>query len=130
MWNDDSYLNKVYKLSRSGFFLDFYEGQSVARRYADIGFEEFMVLNNYELVSKLTGTKSSLVTDEKRELFLVPIFEEAVAWLEECGGNLSSLTKTGAKRWKAQVKYGDKILETEEKSPAECIVVIGTKILK
>lgn len=78
MWNDPTYLQNCYLLRQNGFLTQWEVGSTVARGFADLGFEEFIVLPHGKLLSLYTGQASMLKEEEEVHLFFVPTVEELI----------------------------------------------------
>jgi hypothetical protein len=74
-------------------------GERVARRFADVGYEEFLVLPQGKMVSMLSGTITAIPTDDEASLFIVPSVERLVFWCEEMGGKVSSIERVDLRDW-------------------------------
>jgi hypothetical protein len=116
MWNDPSYLELLAKLKdvsnlTAPLFLNFAPGDDVARGFADVGFEEFFVLQNEKLCSKFTGDVSNF---QPQHFFRVPSLADIVAFLCELGGENVMLRSDLGNKWvasafeaqKGEVKVG------------------------
>lgn len=73
IWSKLKVLELCYKLKDSPLEFIISPGTRVARGYADVGFEEFCVLQGNKMVSLQTGLVSDLELDH---LFVVPTVEE------------------------------------------------------
>jgi len=74
-------------------------GELVARRFADVGYEEFLVLPQGKMVSILSGTITMIPTDDDASLFVVPSVERLVSWCEEIGGKVVSIERVDLRDW-------------------------------
>ena len=83
MWNDRKYLDMLSTLADCGYLRQFELADIVARGFADIGYEEFVVLPNNRICSLYTGQIVDLPTlDGKISVasssfhFLVPTLQQ------------------------------------------------------
>lgn len=112
MWNDRSYLELLGKLADRGYLRDFECGDMVGRGFADVGYEEFVVLPDARLCSLYTGQVVDLpVSDGKqgsasRFHFLVPTLQQLGDIICRAGfENISLYTDLGA-FWRASFEDG------------------------
>jgi len=97
------YLSLAHDLAVHGFF----QGQPppgtfVARRFADYGFEEFLVLPYTLLVSTLSGEKTEFPRDDRASVFMVPSVEHILAEFESIKCTVA-VARTETRRWSVQV---------------------------
>lgn len=91
MWHDPIYLQNCYLLRQNGFLSQWEIGSTVARGFADLGFEEFIVLPQGKLLSLYTGQSTALKEGEESHLFFVPSTEELIDELARNGVTISSM---------------------------------------
>jgi hypothetical protein len=107
VWYDRDYLDSLQALANSGYLKEFSPGDTVARGFADIGYEEFLVLPNSALCSKLTGEVSPLNDSNEKFFFLVPCLAQLAD--VACRSGLAEIrleTELGS-RWEASLCEGD-----------------------
>jgi hypothetical protein len=65
-------------LRAAGCFGSYVAGDLVARGFADVGYEEFLVLHGGRVMSRLTGQISEVTERERAMLFVVPDCDRVV----------------------------------------------------
>lgn len=78
LWSTPVFLKLAQELHRSGIKFPIGPGIKVARGFADLGAEEFIVMPGKKLVSLFTGEKSSMPDDFEDHFFVVPNFESLI----------------------------------------------------
>jgi hypothetical protein len=81
VWSSSSLLQTCHSLYKKGYLKDFEVGDKIARGFADLGFEEFLLISEASLVSILSGNTSALTN--KEHFFLIPSFLQACNLLAE-----------------------------------------------
>ena len=94
------------QLAHQGFLKSYEVGDTVGRGFADIGFEEFTVLPNNKLVSRLTGQTSEIGERDVGHLFLVPTPDQIIALLSETDTKISSASYPDSRRWEIVCRSG------------------------
>ncbi len=109
MLADPAYLKKCETLAAQGVKRAFAPGSRVARGFADLGFEEFIIHPNGVLCSLFTGSISEL-----REDFLFPVFDqqELVDELFRRSWDVESIHYPDQRLWEVVVIRGDKTMRT------------------
>lgn len=97
--NDRPYLELCQELSQIGIKPKFDVGETVARGFADLGFEEFCILPGPRLLSLLAGTLTPLPTEEKERFFLVPTAEQLINLIDVAGGDIQTLNFLDRRSW-------------------------------
>lgn len=69
----------------------FVEGEQIARGFADIGCEEFLLLPERRLLSLANGKMSVLDRDHERFFFLVPSVDELIDLIERGGSDVEEI---------------------------------------
>jgi hypothetical protein len=112
MWNDRRYLEILGKLADRGYFREFECGDVVGRGFADVGYEEFVVLPDARLCSLYTGQVVNLPPSDgnhgnaSRYHFLVPTLQQLGDIICRAGfDNIRVETELGA-FWKASFEDG------------------------
>lgn len=75
-WSNREYLEICNALSQAGLPTSFNEGDQIARGFADLGFEEFIILPDQKLLSLISGTTSALPVEHKKFFCWVPSVDE------------------------------------------------------
>lgn len=99
MVRSPAFLRRAELLQQVGIALAWEPGRAVARGFADLGYEEFVLLTESTLVSTFTGERSTLAPDHRRFFFRVPTFEELVDLLEDRLGVVNELARTVHGEW-------------------------------
>lgn len=97
-------LKQWWELSQSGPLRPLVPGDRVGRGFADLGFEEFLILDNRRIVSLMTGTVSPRQEDELRHLFLIPTVDEAFEIAVKGGVDIMTLVCEDNRAWEADVR--------------------------
>jgi hypothetical protein len=81
-------------------------GDNLIRGFADVGYEEFVLLPSNRLCSKLSGVVKPLDESEMRHFFRIPSLYDWGDLICRLGGtNLNLGTELGS-RWRASVEVG------------------------
>jgi hypothetical protein len=112
MWNDRKYLERLAVLADRGYLREFECGDVVGRGFADVGYEEFVVLPNARLCSLYTGQVVDLPavdgpqSNATRYHFLVPTLQQLGDIICRAGfENIKIETELGA-FWRASCEDG------------------------
>jgi len=112
MWNDRSYLELLGKLADRGYLREFECGDVVGRGFADVGYEEFVVLPDAKLCSLCTGQVVDLPESGRDQVsasryhFLVPTLQQLGDIICRAGfENIRIETELGA-FWRASLDDG------------------------
>lgn len=110
MWNDRRYLELLGQLADRGYLLEFECGDVVGRGFADVGYEEFVVLPDARLCSLYTGQVVDLPQSDgvagRRYHFLVPTLQQLGDIISRAGfENIRIETELGAS-WRASFEDG------------------------
>ena len=103
------------------------EGMRVGRGFADVGYEEFLVLSGDRLVSLLTGTVSTLDELRREHLFEILTVDRIVSEIHGKGCEVVGIDYLDQRTWRASVKKSDEeTLWTEEaRSLEECLLKLA-----
>lgn len=95
----------------------------VARGFADLGFEEFMVLpGGKKIISILTGTTSELPDDAPKNLFAVPSPDEALSKLSELGALRINFKHLDERSWELTFVINNKEFRVIDRTLQEVLV--------
>lgn len=72
----------------------------MGRGFADLGYEEFLVLPGEKLLSLFTGQVSQLNDENRRFLFPIPSVKQLINHIQLAGYDLISVTFEEQRRWK------------------------------
>lgn len=100
-----SFLNECQLLHRAGLAAPFEIGQIVARGFADLGIEEFIIVPGEQMISLCTGSISSLA--DREHLFWVPNIHEMTLELMERGCKIHSITFEEERYWSLSLTTAD-----------------------
>ena len=98
------YLAKCSKLKDSGVTFDFEQGSFIARGFADLGFEEFIVLTSNKILSIYSGKISGLPEEDKKNFFAVPSIELMINKIRIAGFDILGLTYESQRTWQLKVE--------------------------
>jgi hypothetical protein len=112
MWNDRKYLERLGMLADRGYLREFEAGDVVGRGFADVGYEEFVVLPNARLCSLYTGQVVDLPRSDGQQAsapnfhFLIPTLQQLGDIICRAGfENIKIETELGA-FWRASCEDG------------------------
>lgn len=91
MWSSAAYLQRCEKLKAAGIHPTAEPGERVARGFADLGYEEFVVLPSGKLLSLFTGEMTKIGAELDEHFFLVPSFERLCQIARELGYDLEPM---------------------------------------
>lgn len=116
MWSDRDYLQACDELHKQGLRPKFEPGEIVARGFADLGFEEFLILPSGKLLSVMTGTMTELAEGDRERLVLVPTVEQLVEILEQRKCYLEKIEFVDGVRWDCAAKFSDANIFSQSRS--------------
>lgn len=99
MWSSKEYLRCCDQLFRAGVRFPLKVGARVARGFADLGFEEFLLLSENRLFSLYNGKGSVLEASHKDFFMVVPSFEELIDLFLLRGITISQLEFKEQRDW-------------------------------
>ncbi len=108
MWFNSAIFELSYALRECGLEPSFQPGDLVARRFADLGNEEFQVLPGERLLSLTAGTSAPLPAEHRHHFFWIPSADEVVELLERHGVEGLQLIRREGRDWQVQVISGGK----------------------
>lgn len=82
-------------------------GQVVSRGFADLGFEEFVIMPNGQLLSMYSGQLSKVDFQNDESFFLVPDLDQLSGKLIELGFDIIRLVPSEEGRWLLEFKSSD-----------------------
>jgi hypothetical protein len=128
MWCSNEYLLKCQALRERGIQFPFETGTRLARGFADLGFEEFVILPVGHLLSLFTGQTSELPDDHKRFFFVVPTFEQLVQYLIQSECSLDRIEFRDERSWIAVARTRDGTIAGEGDTPQDALIDITLKL--
>lgn len=109
MWSTRAFLRGCERLKELGVSDDFEPGQRISRRFADLGYEEFLLVPGDKLISLFTGQTSELPGDHRRFFFLVPTVEEMIQMILRSDFDLRGIDLIDQREWEAVIeREGDR----------------------
>lgn len=100
IWPSTELLEKTEELKRRGISWPLEPGAMVARGYADVGYESFVLLPNRRLVSLFTAQSSELLQDHQQFFFVVPNLAMILDRLSRLGVSLVKTDYVLQKEWR------------------------------
>jgi hypothetical protein len=131
MWYDQQFLEQIATLVEICSLHQFEPGDEVVRGYADVGFEEFLVLPGDRLCSKFTGQVTELTSEKREHLFRVPSLEELTDVLCRQGASAISLFCPSGNLWQGTAEVETTNVQIESglhKTAVEAVVNLITKV--
>lgn len=106
------------------------EGMRVGRGFADVGFEEFIVLPGARMLSLLTG-EVSLINQVRREhLFEIATSDQLIAEIHQAGFVFQKLECPEQRGWNGSVVSGEESFSVEGRSLEECLLCLALAVKK
>jgi hypothetical protein len=128
------YSNKTLKLfeligrARKDVLLE--AGARVGRGFADIGFEEFIVLPGNKLLSLLTGAVSALDQVKREHLFEILTPDRCIAEIKLAGFEINSIDYIDNRHWNVVLEGDQEDLSEQASSLEECLLKTLIKVRK
>ena len=104
LWSSPQFLKKCEQLKRQGALLPFEVGARVARGFADLGYEEFVLISAQTIVSLFSGKPTPLPADHAQFFFVVPNSDQMVQYLSVAGYDFTAVVFEEQRRWRVRVK--------------------------
>lgn len=102
MWNNVEFLKLCESLKSAGRPGKFGSGTRISRGFADVGFEEFVILPNGKTMSLFTGAQSEFLDEHKGFFFEVPTVEDFLVELEIRGERIVAVEFIDQREWRVQ----------------------------
>jgi len=99
LWSSPEFLNLCESLGRCGIHPTWRPGDRVARGFADLGYEEFLVLPGDKLLSLISGTLAACSVEGRAHFFPVPTVDELVQSLVRAGVDVETLSFEEQRQW-------------------------------
>ena len=93
------FLKKCEKLSRLGFTPTFELGMTVARGFADLGYEVFSMIGPNKMVSLFTGQVAELLESHRHFFFAVLDIDTMLSEISRLGYDLETLSYVDQRLW-------------------------------
>jgi len=104
MQSSPTYLKLCNDLALKGCFTNIKGDRRVARGFADLGYEEFLLLNEKKLVSLYTGTITELPEAHKAFFITVPTIEDIIDQILGLGFTIEPLAFANQRTWSLSIK--------------------------
>ena len=104
MWSKRTFLEQCEKLRESMLAPTFTDGEIVSRGFADLGFEEFLVLPGKKLLSLQAGTVGEIPEQHRHFFFRVPSVDDMINLMENLGLNGITCDREDQRIWKVKVE--------------------------
>ena len=108
MWAAKETLMLCQELKKLGELPSFTPGERIARGFADLGVEEFLVLPGAQILSLFTGNKTTRNPEQDNHFFRIFNQEEALQLLLISGGSVSSCTFEDQRTWQIKVSHHER----------------------
>ncbi len=92
-------LRRCEQLKTTGYFDQWDPPVRIARGYADLGYEEFLLLPGGRLVSLVGGAGSEFPEGHKHLFFQVPGVQEMVERIDRLGFDIADVRYQHQRRW-------------------------------
>jgi hypothetical protein len=103
------------ELQAWGIHPTFEVGQMVARGFADVGSEEFLVLPGEKLLSLTAGTIKPLPEDHREFFYWIPSEDECAKQIDLLGIAKISVSRELARKWVVTCEVEGETVETSDK---------------
>ncbi len=127
MWSKNRFLKECADLKEQGFPFVQEQGRRIARGYADLGYEEFVLLTDDKLLSLYSGKPSEIPEGHSRHFFLVPTCDEMVDEISKRGFDIETLEFKDQRVWKVVLSRGGVSLITEVAPTLEQVLILALK---
>ena len=91
-------------MHQAGFPCAFEQGTTVARGYADLGYEEFVLLSESKLLSLQSGKISELPEAHRHFFFAVPTVDRMVDQINRSGVDFGEMLFVEQRSWQVALK--------------------------
>ena len=105
MLEKNSYLDLCHKLYIQGCRYKIEEGAHIARGFADLGYEEFLILPGQKLLSLFTGVINNFPEDDRHSFFLVPSTKDLSNSIVQAGYVFISTMFEDQRDWSVIVQH-------------------------
>lgn len=102
----------VLQLSESlaalGLFTDFSQFKRLGRGFADIGYEEFFLINEQKLISLFTGESKLYSSEDRKHLFVIPTVDQVINEFDRLNYQITAIKYEDSRSWEVSVTDSDK----------------------
>jgi len=113
MWSAKQDLELFAELRTLSQPANFVVGMQIARGFADLGFEEFLVLQGKKILSLFTGKITQLNQEEEHHLFLIYTPDQLVNMINQSGFEIKRLEFCDQRTWKLECAPNDISIEAD-----------------
>jgi hypothetical protein len=117
------FIERCFALKGAGFSRPFEVSDRVARGFADLGYEEFIVLPADKLLSLFTGKITPLKHEDLPHLFHIPDVDQLLLWLNQHGVDVESINSEDQRNW--SVIYKSERGVGEESAPTILVALLN-----
>ena len=112
MLSTPEFLSQCYELWKLGFSFTLVPGHRIARGFADVGYEEYSVLNDHQAVSLFAG--NTIVLDEfyLNYYFFIPTADQIFNELYSKGWDVEKLIWKNQRTWELTVHLASESEQT------------------
>jgi hypothetical protein len=103
-WSQRSILEKSEKLHALGLRCELKPGVKLARKFADLGYEEFLVMPDFRLLSLCTGDCREIVPGEEAHFFVVPSVDFMIERIDVLGYDILRVDYIDRRIWRLEMK--------------------------
>ena len=104
MWSHPTFLKRCEEWRQKNTEPPLKEGTRIARGFADLGYEEFVLLPGKKLLSLYSGTLTQFPEEHAHFFFPVPSADEMVEDIERKGFDIVSLEYRDQRTWVATME--------------------------
>lgn len=107
LWSDQKVLQRCQELRQLGLEPSFTAGERVGRGFADLGFEEFLLLSERTLLSLVNGKTSELPEEHRQFFFAVPTIEQLLDFLDRREWDVLALEFEERRTWRLRMRAAE-----------------------
>ena len=104
MWQSKEYLLACQALHNAGMAPDLEAGWTVARGFADLGFEVFCLLPNNSLLSLFTGDRSDYSVEQRSHFIWAPTIDQALNEIHKLHCQVLSIQTQSHRAWEVCIE--------------------------
>lgn len=104
MVSSKKFLEKCSTLKEAGIQFEFSQGMTIARGFADLGIEEFIMLTESKICSLYSGKTSTLPPEEQERFFHVPDCDMMIDKLAAFGMAIEKLLFLNQRSWQLTIR--------------------------
>ena len=112
MYSHPDTLKKIELLKHSGIDFKVTSGAHLARGFADLGYEEFILLPNNNILSLFSGDQKEFSSHDSKNFFLVPTTDQLIEKIIENDILINAIVKT-ERGFKVELFRVDKVAFSE-----------------